>query len=227
MRRHGWGGDLPSSDEEAVRRIIAATRRCIDRHGAETTVSEVARELGVTRPTVYRYFRTTRDLLTATAIDASAEFLVRVRDHVAAEARSAADVVVETIAFVAEAVRQDPYVGLLLHPERSSGPEMGFSSQNTVLMARALLEDLPVDWAVLGYDGADLDDLVRMMLRTTMSFVVDPGDPPMSGTEIRAYLRRWIVPALVDPATEARIAEPRRSGRRRTTSSERPSETSR
>jgi len=196
-RRHGWSGDLPATDEEAVHRILAATRTCIDRHGDDAGIAEVARELGVARQTIYRYFRTTRDLLTATAIDASSELLTDIQLHVQAGDRDAAEVVVETIAYAVERIRERPYVGLLLQPSKSSGPQMGFTSEIARALARPLVDALPVDWSALGYDDQQLDALVHMMLRTLMSFVVDPGDPPLTGEEIRAYLRRWIAPAIV------------------------------
>ena len=42
------------------------------------------------------------------------------------------------------------------------------------------------------------------MLRLLQSFLVDPGHPPRSPAERRAYLRRWIAPAIAGtPATIA------------------------
>ena len=65
MRTHGWGGHPPIDDDEAVARILAATRAVIDAKGAATSLTDVARHLGVTRQTVYRYFPSTVDLLAA------------------------------------------------------------------------------------------------------------------------------------------------------------------
>src|SRR5688500_8062556 len=80
MRRHGWGGDPPRDDDEAIRRILDGAHRCIGRDG-DVGIAEVAREVGVTRPTVYRYFRTTDDLLVATATDDANAFLSRIEAH--------------------------------------------------------------------------------------------------------------------------------------------------
>src|SRR5262245_8330947 len=80
-RTHGWDGRPPADDEEAIERILDATRRCIERDGARATVSEVAAELGVTRQTVYRYFDSTEKLLHATAFQASGPFLDRLTRH--------------------------------------------------------------------------------------------------------------------------------------------------
>src|SRR6516225_10158986 len=76
MRRHGWSGDIPADDDEAISRIIAATRAAIDERGT-VSVSEVAQRLGVTRPTIYRYFPTHEALMAATALSSVDGFLDR------------------------------------------------------------------------------------------------------------------------------------------------------
>ena len=69
MGRKGWGGAPPADDHEARKRIIDAAIASIERRGPQrTTLSDVAVDLGITRPTVYRYFATTDELLTAAAV---------------------------------------------------------------------------------------------------------------------------------------------------------------
>jgi len=53
-----------------------------------------------------------------------------------------------------------------------------------------------IDWAALGYDDHTIDELVEFLLRIIQSMVVAPADPPRSSAELRAYLHRWIGPAL-------------------------------
>jgi hypothetical protein len=53
-----------------------------------------------------------------------------------------------------------------------------------------------VDWSAEGYEGSELDELVEQMLRMTQSFVVDPGTPPRTGSELRRYLTRWLAPSI-------------------------------
>jgi AcrR family transcriptional regulator len=197
VRRHGWQGDLPASDEDAVRRILDATRTCIDRDGGDVGIADVARELGVTRQTVYRYFRTTDDLLTATAIDAAAAFLDRMEAHLGArDDWTPAGAVVEGIAFTLEQLPDEPYMGLLLTPGRIGVVSQDFTSPTAIALGRTMIERFPVDWSVHGFTPADLDDLVEQMLRMTQSFVIDPGTPPRRGDDLRAYLDRWLGPTI-------------------------------
>jgi AcrR family transcriptional regulator len=197
MRRHGWQGDLPADDDEAVRRILDAARACIDRDGDAASVSDVARELGVSRSTVYRYFRTTEDLLRATAIDASGAFLERIQAHFAGRAWTPAEAVVEGIVLTLEELPRDPYLGLLLTPGRISLFSQGFTSPISLSIGSAVLEQLSVDWSAHGFDKADLDDIAEQTLRMTQSFVIDAGTPARSGDDLRAYLHRWLGRAIV------------------------------
>lgn len=196
MRRHGWQGDLPDSDEEAIRRILDATRACIDRDGDDIGVAVVARELGVTRQTVYRYFRTTEALLTATAIDAAATFLTRLEAHLAKQKGTPADLVVEGVAFTLEQLPDEPYMGLLLSPGRIGIFGRDFTSPAAVALGRSMIDRFPIDWRAHGFDTDDLDDLVEHMLRMTQSFVIAPGTPPRRGEDLRSYLQRWLAPAV-------------------------------
>ena len=208
MRTHGWAGQPPADDDEAVRRILAATRSCIDRDGAETGIADVARELGVTRQTVYRYYRSTEDLLRATAIEASAAFLDRIDRHLAARPGSPADVVVEGVAFCLEQLPREPYLGLLLSPGRAGAFAEGVTSLAALALGRTILDRFPVDWPAHGFDDAGLDDLVEQMLRMTQSFVIDPGTPPRTGADLRAYLDRWLAPAIAVRTDASRLRSP-------------------
>ena len=50
--------------DDARERILAAAERCIERHGIrKTTMDDVASEVGLSRPSVYRYFADRDDLL--------------------------------------------------------------------------------------------------------------------------------------------------------------------
>lgn len=197
MRRHGWSGDLPESDDEAIRRILEATRVCIDRDGSTVGIVDVARELGVTRQTVYRYYRTTEDLLTATSIDGSASFLLRLEDHLTERSWTPAEAVVEGIAFTLEQLPNEPYLGLLLSPGRISIFSRNFTSETAMTLGRAMIERFPIDWPTFGFGDDDLNELVEQMLRMTQSFVVDPGSPPRTGPDLRHYLTRWLAPAIL------------------------------
>jgi AcrR family transcriptional regulator len=204
MRSHGWGGQPPADAAEARARILAATRERLTETGT-TSTSEVAEILGVTRQTVYRYFPTTDDLVDAAAMDAVGELVGQLVDHVQthlAAQRSrgldgaAADAVVEVVAYVYENLRDDPALNRLVAPGRISSTVSGLTAQSSIALGSKLLAGFGIDWSEIGLAEADQLELVEHLLRTLQSFVLDPGEPARSGDELRAYLRRWVAPAL-------------------------------
>ncbi len=195
VRTHGWAGAAPASDDEAVERILAAASDAIDAHGADISIADVARTLGVTRQTVYRYFPSTDALLVATATNAANGFLDRLADRVAG-ITDPADAVVEGIATALEWLPNDKHIGLLLGPDRRNAFTPAVTSDVAVEFARTMLGRFDVDWVAAGYTDDDLDELAEHLLRVIQSFVVDPGRPARTGVGLRRYLRRWVAPAL-------------------------------
>jgi AcrR family transcriptional regulator len=199
MRAHGWAGKPPSDAVEARGRILGATRELITAFGT-TNTAEVSERLGVTRQTVYRYFPTTEDLLNAAATEAVAELtkdLVRhVRSHVASSRGDAGDAAVEVVAYVFEHLRDDPALNRLLAPGRISGTVVDMTSNSSIDIGRTLIAEFGIDWEELGWDAAQQRELVEHLLRTLQSLILDPGDPPRSGQELREYLQRWVAPAF-------------------------------
>ena len=195
MRTHGWSGATPADDDEAVARILVAAKKRIDQHGKDFGISDVAKDVGVTRQTVYRYFASTEALLVATSVSEVGPFL----DGLAAHVRSIhdpAEAVVEGIAYTLERLPRERYLGLLLTPGKASAFSAGVTSDMALSFGRAILERFDVDWSSVGIVDADLDQLVEFMLRIVQSLVVDPGRPPRVGAELRDFLRRWVAPAL-------------------------------
>jgi AcrR family transcriptional regulator len=195
MRTHGWSGTAPASDDEAVARILAAASKAIDARGADISIADVARTLGVTRQTVYRYFPSTDALLSAAATNAAKGYLDRLADHLAGTT-DPAQAAVEGIATTLEWLPNDKHIGLLLGPDRAGTFSADVTSDVAVDFARTMLGRFDVDWAGIGYTDADLDELAEHLLRIIQSFVIDPGRPPRTGRQLRQYLRRWVAPAL-------------------------------
>lgn len=117
MRPHGWSGSAPASDDEAVARILAAAGTAIDEHGADIGIADIARTLGVTRQTVYRWFASTDALLVAAAEHAAIDFLDRLADHPKGITEPV-EALAEAIASALEWLPKDKHIGLLIVPAR-------------------------------------------------------------------------------------------------------------
>jgi AcrR family transcriptional regulator len=194
-RTHGWQGNLPTDDEEAVARILAATRTCIDAYGSRTSISDVADEVGVTRQTIYRYFSSTEDLLKAVAIDATGAFLDRIAAHVSA-VNDPVEVLLESIAFTVERLPRERYLSASWGAEPGGAAAIDTSSDVAIALGRGLFEQWAVRWPDSHLDDAAADELVEWNLRALQSLLLDPGHPPRRGKELRRFLAAWQGPAL-------------------------------
>jgi AcrR family transcriptional regulator len=206
MRTHGWSGSAPATDEEAISRILEAASRAIDARGADFSISDVARTLGVTRQTVYRYFPSTDALLIAAAVHAASGFLDRLAAHLRG-ITDPADAIAEAVATALEWLPEDKFLGLLIMPGQPNPHTESMTSDVALDFGHSMVRRFDVDWAGLGYSDADLGELVEHLLRVIQSFVIDPGRPPRQGAELRRYLRRWVGGA-VRPSAEPTIKPP-------------------
>jgi AcrR family transcriptional regulator len=198
MRSHGWAGNTPASDEEAIERILDAAENIIDERGSAMRIADVARALGVTRQTVYRYFPGTQALLVASAMRSADGFL----DHLAAHLKGVTDpvlAVTEGFAFAVEQLSSDNQLELVLNRRDRGGQTISIVSDTALAFGRSMLHRFDIDWEHHGFDETGLDELNEFTLRLLHSFLADPGRPARSGADLRRYLIRWIGPAIAYP----------------------------
>ena len=195
MARKGWAGSPPSDDAEARKRIVDTARRLVDRRGAaNVTALDIAEALGITRRTIYRYFAGTDELFTAVAELALTGFIADIE-------RLIVDLdvtrqLVEVVAYIVEALPNQPQLVLLLANDRSNMFSRAMLTPEEIARCRSILQHANIDWSSMGFDDAVIDEMVEFLLRIIQSMVVAPLDPPRSGVQLRAFLHRWIGPAL-------------------------------
>lgn len=194
-RTHGWRGDPPTTDDEAVARILEAARRCIDEQGARTSLSDVAVEVGVTRQTVYHYFASTEAVLRAVALDATGDFLDRGARHVR-DIDDPLDALLESLAFTVERLSKDRYLSAWWSAEHAGTGAAGISSELAVALGRGVLDQLTARRPDVHLAEDDADEIVEWCLRALQSLLIDPGRPPRRGRELRRFLRAWLGPAI-------------------------------
>lgn len=198
MRSRGWAGSTPASDEEAIARILDAVDDVVAERGSAMRLADVARRLGVTRQTVYRYFPNADALLIASAMRTADGFI----DQVAAHAAGIPDPVtalVECVSFGVQNLTGDPQLEGLLTPRHEGDAVISLTSDAAMTFCLSIFRRLDVDWALHGFDDDSLYELGEMTLRTVHSILVDPGDPPRDHDELRRFVTRWLGPAILYP----------------------------
>ena len=194
MRTHGWAGSTPADNEAAVKRILDGAASLIE-EGRAVSVQSVARQVGITRQTLYRYFPDAESIQREVAREASADLLAGLATALA-DVVDPAEAVVEGIATCYELLRDNRRFALLFDRSGSGGVLEDVTSESAVGAGRAILGSLGVDWQQAGWDDDDLDRLVEFMLRMLISLIVDPGDRAQTREALRNFLDRWVAPAV-------------------------------
>lgn len=204
MARRRAVGVLSADASIARGQILDAAESTFRRYGVlKSTMDDIAREAGVSRPTLYRYFRDRDALVTALIevrsrrlFDETREFLTRY-DTVSEQ-------LVEGLVHLVDLGRQDPLIRLIVGPEHLGwGAPLAGSSE----LAADLTHEMwsPVIDAARergeirpGTTNRDITDwivLVELVLVGRMDFGA-ASDP-----DLRGFLTRLLLPGIVaDPA---------------------------
>jgi AcrR family transcriptional regulator len=209
MRSRGWAGSTPASDEEAIARILDAVDDVVAEHGAAIRLADVARRLGVTRQTVYRYFPNADALLIASAMRAVDGFIDQVIEHVR-RVNDPVAAVVEIVSFGVENLAGDPQLERLLTSRHDGEPVTSLTSDTAISFCLSILHRLNVDWKLHGFDAVELHDLAEMITRTVQSLLTDPG-PSRNGVALRRFVARWLGPAILYPRIASLPIDTRRA----------------
>jgi AcrR family transcriptional regulator len=198
MRSRGWAGSTPSSDEEAISRILSAVDEEIVDHGAAIRLADVARRLGVTRQTVYRYFPNADALLIASSMRAVNGFIDQLADH-ASGLNDPVTALVECVSYGVENLTGDPQLENLLTRRDEGDAVTSLTSNTAIAFCLSVFHRLDIDWKLHGFDVTALRELAEMTLRTVQSLLTDPGQPARDKVALRRFVVRWLGPAILYP----------------------------
>lgn len=197
MRDTDWGGNPPANPEEARRRLLQGALSCAEKYGVDKiNIKRVAEEVGVTRQTVYRYFPTTDELVTAASFAVGGRLIDQLQAHIAACPRFE-DKVLEGVYFLIRRIPGDPFLSQY------------FSAQpQHELNCSQLLQPAPLEYTFhalksmygTGKIPADeetwLQGLAEHCLRTVLALTLAPSEQTRSEQGLRHYLTQWFKPLL-------------------------------
>jgi AcrR family transcriptional regulator len=202
-----WGNDSALlDDDEARRRLVAATGRCLARRGtSRIRIEEVADEAGVSRSTVYRYFRNRNELILAvllSRVDVAMAGVVAALPRPQDASASICDVFLGCTDLInGDAINES----LFTSGSRSLAESLELTAQPIVDAVYRHLEPLLLRWRDEGQLCADLD------LRETVRWMIAAGvvvmSPPWSqwpSMRKREFVERYVVRALIAPAPSSR-----------------------
>ncbi|EHB55453.1 regulatory protein TetR [Mycolicibacterium rhodesiae JS60] len=206
MARRRGGTGLSVDTDEARQQILSAAEQVILRFGVDkTTMDDIAKEVGISRPTVYRYFAD-RDALLGALIERRSRMLFdRARTFIASHS-TFAEQLVEGVIYLVDHGRRDPIVRILVSPERmemattlvgGAGLAAALTAEmwEPILQAAAERGEIRDDLAI--GDVAEWLALVQLILvgRLDFSRADDPGH--------RVLLRSFVLPAFLPAGVSA------------------------
>jgi AcrR family transcriptional regulator len=203
--RSGNQPTAPARTDGARERILAAAERCVDRHGIrKTTMDDIASEVGLSRPSVYRHFADRDDLLIE-LISRHGRALVDRAHKTISRQGSLADQIVESLLYIADHGRRDPLTRYLIDPDGTSlGRRMIASGASDML--RAELWDSYLDSALANNElppGLPRSDIYLWIgnVGTMLMRGLEDGDGDIN--RYRSILRRFVAPAFAGPNARA------------------------
>jgi len=191
-QREAWDGNPPHRTA-ARERLLEVAARCVARNGiAGTGIAHVALEAGVSRPTVYRYFKDREELIRSVLLQAGLRLANHVQEHIRAFV-DPGEKVVEATLFTLGAIRDNPVLWQVWQPSVFDASVLqGFTQPASITFTRIAFAEI-IEAAA--WDDAEATEAMEFMLRMILSLMAAP-DPQRTEQELRGFLKRRLVPAL-------------------------------
>lgn len=189
-----WSGNRPKTDDEARIRLCEAALECVRRIGFDkTTMSDIAKETGAARPTLYKYFKSKTDVLFAAIDSCTLAFAREVVRH-ASQFATYEERVVEMILYVVTELPRHRHLSLILDEQCAAQLRArAFSGEATLefsQMTAAPLIELRPDLEDVGVE------ITEMMSRFAISMILFPGRYATDEDGLRRLIERRVLPGL-------------------------------
>jgi AcrR family transcriptional regulator len=183
-----------------------AAEACFDKYGInKTTMDDIAKMAGVSRPTVYRHFDDRDTLILAVVMRRSRQLIDRAQKFIR-KYPTFEDQLVEGLLFMVDKGRKDPFVRMLVSPEH-------MDLANQILGASAAAVDLAYEmWEPILVEARDRGDLrPDLDLRSIATWItyltlllVGRSDIEPDVSAQREMLRTFVTPAFAPPLRASR-----------------------
>jgi AcrR family transcriptional regulator len=192
-----------SRASSSYERIIRAAYLCFERHGIErTSIEDIAREAGVTRPTVYRYFKGGKlDIVDMISTEESRKINAEVRKRLV-RGRTFEELLVEALVLVVRLAIQNPYVRRILSYHEFQAEAVSLNGEMHRLHRQwwgPLLEHAAERGELAG--DLDIDEILVWLTLTQNMLLMRLEGVEVSDRELRRLVQRFVVRPLLARAT--------------------------
>jgi AcrR family transcriptional regulator len=192
-------GVVPHESEAAQAHFLDAAEACFDRYGVnKTTMEDIAREAGVSRPTVYRHFADRESLILAVVMRRARSLIAKAQAFILRQG-TFEDQLVEGLLFLVRTGRNDPFVRLLVNPEQLEFAQQILGSTDAAVdLTHEMWEPILKDAVNRGELNPSLDfHAIAAWLTHVELILVGRIDLTPDDNEVREMLRTFLLPAFV------------------------------
>lgn len=198
-------GVVPQDSEAAQAHFIDAAEICFDRYGiVKTTMEDIAKMAGVSRPTVYRHFAD-RDSLVLAVVMRRARSLIGKAQAFIRQHERFEDRLVEGLLFLVKTGRHDPFVRILVSPENLDMAQQILGATDAVVdLTQEMWQPILDEAAEQGELAPGLDDreIARWLTHVEL-ILVGRFDLADDDDDIRRMLRTFLAPAFLPASVPA------------------------
>lgn len=182
---------------ETQQKILDAAIACVKQWGIEkTSLNDIAKQAGVTRPTVYSYFPNRNDVIRTALLQSGYSFAKRLKDHLQLFSNSA-DRLLESVIFSLEELPKEPYLALL---SESKADISGYINQDALSDSEGQAICLDLFVMIFADSKISDDDLIEVMeftVRLVLSLLMMPGPIKRDSQQLRRFLQNRLLPAVM------------------------------
>ena len=175
-------------------KIVKAALACVKRWGVEkVTLNDIAKEAGVTRPTVYSYFKTRDDVIRYALLQSAYGFAQKLFQEIE-KFSTPQDRLVEPFLYALKHLPNEPYLELVTDSGLSGILNRhALNTPDGLEISRGLFRMILREQTV---DQEELDEIIEVTIRFLLSLLTLKATRKRTESEMRQFLHRRLLPAI-------------------------------
>lgn len=180
-------------------KIVEAALACVKKWGVEkVTLNDIAREAGVTRPTVYSYFKTRDDVIRYALLQSAYGFAQKLFQQIE-KFSTPQERLLESFMYALKHLPSEPYLEMVTDSGLSNIlNQHALNTPAGMEISRGLFK---IIFRESQLDDDTLDEVIEVTTRMMLSLLTLEGPKKRSDKEMRAFLKRRLFPAVGLPVS--------------------------
>jgi len=186
---------IPKKDlNNTQHKIINAAIVCVKRWGVEkVNLNDIAKEAGVTRPTVYSYFSNRDEIIQQALLQSAYLFGAKAIKHLQ-KFETARERTVEAIVYSLKKLPKEPSLALLKNSDMSNIiNNKGLSTPEGQQILRGLFKIILIEKS---FNDDELDEIAEVTARFMLSLLTIKSPKKRNDQELRGFIERRLLPSL-------------------------------